>query len=82
MTASWRMKVMMGKKTEVRMLPTALLASVIRAVAIRILERRMSVMSRTMASSAALPMKNTSQVSRSSRYTLQSCILYYIFKVQ
>ena len=59
---SWRRKGKMGKKTLLMMLPTALEASEMRAMAILSLLRRKIVMRRTMAQRLTLMMKRASHV--------------------
>ena len=62
-TTSCSRKVKMGKKTLLMMLPTALEASEMRAIAILSLLRRKMVMRRMMAHELTLMMKSPSQVS-------------------
>ena len=62
-TTNCRRKVKIGKKTLLMMLPTALEASEMRAMAILSLLRRKRVMRRMMAHKLTLMMKNASHVS-------------------
>ena len=62
-TTSCSRKEKMGKKTLLMMLPTALEASEMRAIAILSLLRRKMVMRRMMAHKLTLMMKSTSHVS-------------------
>ena len=66
-TTSWRRKGKMGKKTLLMMLPTALEASEMSAIAILSLLRRKMVMRRIMAHKLTLMTKSTSQVSLNPR---------------
>ena len=61
-TTSWKRNEMTGKKTLLMMLPTALEASEMRAMAILSLLRRKIVMRRTMAQRLTLMIKRASHV--------------------
>ena len=74
-TTSWKRNEIIGKNTLLMMLPTALEASVIRAIAKRILFLRNKVTSRMTARRTALAIKNTNQVSLSSKYDSRFCVI-------